>query len=416
MHFGIVCPPVPGHLHPFGALGRELISRGHRVTLLNMVDVEKAARSEGLDFAPLGLSDHTAGSLPESLHELGRLQGFSALRFTIRAVRKTTEMICRDAPDAIRDAGINMLLVDQTEPAGGTVADHLGLPFITICNALALNRESGVPPPFTNWSSGAGKWRMLRNRAGYAISSVVMSPVTGVIGGYRKRWNLPIHRNQEDSFSTLAQISQQPPAFDFPRTRLPSTFHYSGPLRNASGIKVPFPWERLNGRPLIYASLGTLQHSKENLFRCFAEAAAGLDVQLVISHCGGLSPQAIDSLPGKPIVVHYAPQREVLARAKLALTHAGLNTVLDALNYGVPVMAVPITFEQPAIAARVCWAGVGRSLPLRAINAEILRKNIALILSDSSYSTNARRIAASIRQAGGVTKAADIIENLASRT
>src|SRR5579859_2860513 len=174
MHFGIVTPPVPGHIHPFGALGRELISRGHRVTLLQMADVEKQARAEGLEFQCLGQADHPAGSLPESLRQLGRLKGLAGLRFTIRAIRKTTEMICRDAPDTIRSAGIDCLLVDQTEPAGGTVAEHLRLPFVTICNALALNREPTVPPAFTNWRWSESPFAILRNRAGYAIFDRVL--------------------------------------------------------------------------------------------------------------------------------------------------------------------------------------------------------------------------------------------------
>jgi UDP:flavonoid glycosyltransferase YjiC (YdhE family) len=94
----------------------------------------------------------------------------------------------------------------------------------------------------------------------------------------------------------------------------------------------------------------------------------------------------------------------------LALTHAGLNTVLDALSYSIPVMAVPITFEQPAIAARVSWAGAGRWLPFRGIKARPLRDGIRRILEDSSYAHNAQRIAESIRSAGGVSKAADIVE------
>ena len=411
MHFGIISPPVLGHLHPFGALGRELIARGHRVTLLNMADVEKSAFAEGLEFLAIGASDHPPGSLPLSLQQLGKLQGLAALRFTIQAVKKTTGMICRDAPAAIRSAGIDALLVDQTEPAGGTVAEHLGLPFITVCNALALNREPAVPPPFTPWKPGGAWWRRLRNLAGYAVSRRVMSPVTGVISRYRCQWKLPPHSVPEDSFSTLAQISQQPVALDFPRTRISEKFHYVGPLRNASKNEVPFPWERLDGRPIIYASLGTLQHSKENLFRCFADACAGLEAQLIIAHCGGLSPQSIRSLPGDPVVVDYAPQREILKRATLALTHAGLNTVLDSLSFGVPVMAVPITFEQPAIAARVCWAGAGLSLPLRGINAGRLRASLKALLEDSTYAQNANRIAESIRSAGGVSKAADIVED-----
>jgi MGT family glycosyltransferase len=375
-----------------------------------MADVERLAREEGLEFSWLGQSDHPAGSLPLSLEQLGKLQGLAALRFTIAAVKKTTEMVCRDAPDAISAAGVDVLLVDQTEPAGGTVADYLGLPFITICNALALNRESTVPPPFTGWTYGGAWWKRVRNLAGYSVSSRVMSPVSGVIARYRRHWKLQPHSRPEDSFSSLAQISQQPPALDFPRNRIPKTFHYTGPLRNSSGPDVPFPWERLDGRPLIYASLGTLQHSKSDLFRCFAEACAGVDAQLVITHCGSLERSVIESLAGDPIVVHYAPQRKILARASLALTHAGLNTVLDAMSYGVPVIAVPITFEQPAIAARVSWAGAGLSVPMRSINAPALRKAIQTVLADPSYYRNAQRIADSIRAAGGVSRAGDIIE------
>src|SRR5579863_9135462 len=163
MHFGIITPPVQGHLLPFGALGRELIGRGHRVTVIQMADIEERARTEGLEFVPIGQSDHPPGSLPVSLAKLGRLRGFAALRFTIAAVRKTTEMLCRDAPAAIRSAGIGMLLVDQTEPGGGTVAERLGLPFVTICNALVLNRESAVPPPFTPWTTGDRWWLEMRN-------------------------------------------------------------------------------------------------------------------------------------------------------------------------------------------------------------------------------------------------------------
>src|SRR3954462_6158993 len=117
MHFGIISPPVSGHIHPFGALGRELIARGHRVSFLHMPDLVDRVRREGLEFITIGESDHPLGSLPESLNQLAQLQGLGALRFTIKAVGKTTEMVCRDAPDAIRRAGIDALLVDQMEPA-----------------------------------------------------------------------------------------------------------------------------------------------------------------------------------------------------------------------------------------------------------------------------------------------------------
>ncbi|MGA7216366.1 MAG: hypothetical protein WBX20_19355, partial [Terrimicrobiaceae bacterium] len=37
---------------------------------------------------------------------------------------------------------------------------------------------------------------------------------------------------------------------------------------------------------------------------------------------------------GSPIVVPFAPQLELLRRAALTITHAGLNTALESLNQG----------------------------------------------------------------------------------
>jgi len=377
-----------------------------------MPDLAPLVEGQGLEFIAVGQSDHPSGSLPQSLARLGQLDGLAALRFTIQAIRRTTEMMCRDAPNAIRDNGIDALLVDQTEPAGGTVAEHLAIPFVTVCNALALNRESEVPPPFTGWPYRRNPWARARNRLGYAISDRIMRPVTQVLSRYRQKWDLPPLQTPESSFSTLAQISQTPAAFDFPRRELPQHFHYVGPLRRPAPRAIPFPWERLDGRPLIYASLGTLQNAKDQIFRCFAEACLGLDFQLVITHGGGLGEKAASSFPGNPLVVSYAPQLEVLRRARLTLTHAGLNTVLDSLTCGVPLIAVPITYEQPAIASRIRWTGAGEVLPLAKLNAQRLQDIIRHVASNPSYASRAQAIKMCIEESGGIRGAANLIETV----
>ncbi len=412
MHYGIITPPVAGHIHPFGALGRELIARGHRVTLLQMEDVRARAIEEGLEFAALGESDHPPGSLGQSLAELGQRKGLGALRFTIDAVRRTTEMICRDAPAVLEARGIERLLVDQMEPAGGSVAEHLRLPFITICNALALNREPCVPPPFTSWNYAGSAWGRARNSAGYAIHDRLMAPVMQVVANWRKRWGLARLNGADDSFSTRAQISQMTRGFDFPRERLPQCFTYAGPLRRPGLNPVQFPWEKLDGRQLIYASLGTLQHGKREIFARIAEACAPLDVQLVIAHNGGLSETDVGALAGRPVVIPFAPQREVLKRATLTLTHAGLNTVLDSLAASAPLIAMPITYEQPAIAARLDASGAGLSIAPARLTAVRIREGILRILRDSSYRDCAKSVADEICEAGGVERAASVIEGI----
>jgi MGT family glycosyltransferase len=212
----------------------------------------------------------------------------------------------------------------------------------------------------------------------------------------------------------LAQIAQQPAFFDFPRSQLPTHFHYTGPWHSTDRDSevIPFPWEKLDGRPLVYASLGTLQNSREALFRTFAEACRGLDVQLVISHGGGLTPDEASRLPGAPLVVSYAPQADVLGRAALTITHAGLNTVLDSMANGVPVVAVPITYEQPAIARRVEWAGAGRAVPLSGLTPDRLRDAVTSVLKDPACRAAAQRLSAATKQAGGTRAAADIVESV----
>jgi zeaxanthin glucosyltransferase len=408
MHFGLISPPVPGHLHPFGALGRELMARGHRVTAFHMPDLETRVRAESLGFVPIGVDSHPPGTLPASLAKLGQLEGLGALRFTIGEVRKTTEMMLRDGPDAIAGNRVDALLVDQTEPAGGTIAERLGIPFITICNALALNREASVPPPFTSWRPHANVFAQARNQLGYGLSNLILKPVRQTIADYRTKWNLPPHRGAEASFSQLAQISQQVAAFDFPRQRLPERFHYVGPLRMPRPGS--FPWDKLDGRPLVYASLGTLQNGKERVFRTFAEASLGLSVQLVIAHGGGLDEKTAASFPGAPIAVNYAPQLEVLSRARLTLTHAGLNTALDSLACGVPMIAVPITYEQPAIARRIVWSGAGQAIPFSRLSVPRLRAAMREVLSNPVYAERARVVQRCIQESGGVRRAADLIE------
>lgn len=409
-HFGIISPPVPGHIHPFAALGRELMSRGHRVTYLQMIDLEEKIRSEGLDFEALGSTDHPRGSLPASLAALGKLKGLPALRFTVQAVARTTVMVCRDAPDAIRRLKIDALLVDQMEPGGGAVADHVGIPFITICNALALNRDPIAPPPFSPWSYRRSRWAAARNTIGYTISDWLTKPITRVVAEYRAQWKLPPLESPDDSFSKIAQICQMPREFDFPRVALPDHFHYVGPLRRPQPRTIAFPWERLDGRPIVYASLGTLQGSREAVFRCFADACTELDVQLVISHGGGLTDAQASNLPGSPLVVRYAPQEELLARAHLTLTHAGLNTVLDSLTHGVPMVAVPLTYEQPAIARRIEWHQCGASLSHSELNVRRLRSRLIDVMNDPRYRDAAAHMRAAISTAGGVERATVVAE------
>jgi len=414
-HFGIICPTSTGHLNTMLPLGCELLRRGHRVTVFGFLDAQAKTQASGLEFHPLAEDKIPLGSIAESLAELGKLSGLAAFRYTINAIARGADIFLKEAPTAIKNAGVEALLVDQVTPEGGTVAEFLNIPFITVCSALVLNRDINIPPFCTSWQYHPTFQGRLRNRFGYKLLTQVSKPIRKVIAEYRQNWKLPLHSNPNQAYSKLAQISQQPAEFEFPRTDLPPYFHFTGPYHNpASRQPVPFPFEQLNGKPLIYASMGTVQNRLLNVFQQIASACEGLEAQLVISLGGSTTPESLPKLPGNPIVVGYAPQLELLQRATLTITHGGMNTTLESLSQGIPMVAIPVANDQPGVATRIAYTGVGEMVPLKQITVPKLQTAIRKVLTEESYKKRAIPLQEAIQRSVGVHKASDIIEQVIS--
>jgi MGT family glycosyltransferase len=398
-------------------LGRELQRRGHRVTVLGMPDAEANAKVAGLEFRAISPVDFPVGTTAKFYEDLGKLTGLAALRYTICLSEKTTASFLLNAPQVIKDAGIEALIIDECIYGGSTVADFLKIPFVTASSALVNGFDNTIPPAFTTWKYNPAWWARLRNRLGYGVISRFSQPIYKVISAYRQKYGMPACRNINDyySVSKLAIISQQPAEFEYPRHDLNGILHFTGPHFDSTGRKtIDFPYEKLNDKPLIYTSMGTLQNRLTHIFYKIAEACVGLDAQLVIALGGGLETQALPNLPGNPIVVKYAPQLELLQKASLTICHSGTNTVLESLFYGVPIVAIPIANDQAGVATRIAWSGVGKFITPSSLTTDRLRRAIQEVLTQPSYQENALRLKTAIQKAGGVPRAVDIIEEVIS--
>jgi len=410
-HIGLITLEVSGHLNPSTTLARELIARGHRVTLFARLDAEAKARAAGLGFEALGAAAFPLGSSAASSDELGRLEGAAALRYTLHMLREQGRLLLTEAPERLRAARLDLLLIDEICPAAEAIAEALHVPYVTISNALALRADPALPPPISGWRYHPGRLARLRNRLATGVIEGLERFSRGEIHRYRAAHGLPAHAGQ----MRRAAIAQQPAFFDYPRAAQPEWFHHAGPFHDeASGDAVDFPFDRLDGRPLIFASMGTLQNQQFEVFHTIAEAGAGLDAQLVITlgRRGAPTPPLLRALPGMPLVVPYAPQRELLARAAVAITHAGLNTALEALVHGVPMVALPVTNDQPGVAARLERLGVAEVVSRAALEPAVLRRAIHRVMVEPSYRQAAWAARAQLARRPGAAIAADIIERV----
>jgi MGT family glycosyltransferase len=416
-HYALVGPDDGGHLLSMGSLGKELVERGHRVTVIAREKAASLAEQFDLEFHPWNADDIDWPS--DTLNWMA----FSLLGFrgTIDGrcwMRWQNEAILRLLPRLLRELAVDGVLFDHVLPAGGTAAERAKVPFVSVCTALPWNEDASVPPSFTSWPYADDLWSVRRNRWGYAGWRWYIRPILNRINFYRRRWNMPLLSHIDQALSPLAQISQLCVDYDYPRRELSDVFHYIGSLTANREIKgePPFLWERLDGRPLVFASLGTVQaHAKLPVFQKILSGCADLDVQLVLAM--GQTDEQEDSvreklgeIPDNAIVVDFAPQLTLLNKASLLITHAGVNTVLEAACRGLPVLALPRTCDQFGMGTRIRRAGVGLVTSFRRSTSDQIRRLVQKILAEESFRTQAGAMQEAMIAAGGVRRAADIAE------
>jgi MGT family glycosyltransferase len=157
--------------------------------------------------------------------------------------------------------------------------------------------------------------------------------------------------------------------------------------------------------------MGTVMNGRVDVFRTIVAALTKhKDLQPVLSVGDRVDLDQIEPAPKNAIIVKRAPQLELLKRSSVCITHAGLNTVLESLAQGVPQIAIPVTHDQPGVAARIADKQTGVVTSLDKLTAEHLSTLLDDVLSDPRYRANARKLQKAIATANGLSVAADLIE------
>ena len=413
MRIAFVAFSAPGHLNPTTALARQLQSRNHEVVVISLPDAEPYVSAAGLAFVPYCEAAFSTGAANEIRRQMSELQGEDGVRFTVEAQGQMMRAALSSLPAALAAARADAVVLDTSQYYVELTPISLGLPYVHISNALHFDYSGYTPLCLYDWPHETTSAALARNRKGVAHFIRMLKQANAAVRDYAERARLKIDWDDPGStLSPLASITQVPRAFDFESSHWPPQFHHTGPFHDGKGReKVDFPWEGLTGEPLIYASMGTVMNGRVDVFRTIVAALTKhKDLQLVLSVGDRVDPDQIGPAPKNAIIVKRAPQLELLKRSSVCITHAGLNTVLESLAQGVPQVAIPVTHDQPGVAARIADKKTGVVTSLDKLTAEHLSTLLNEVLSNPTYRTNARKLQKAIAKANGLSVAADLIE------
>jgi zeaxanthin glucosyltransferase len=415
MKIAFVCMPIIGHLNPMIALARKLRARGYEILFVSFSDAKAVVRAAGLTFAAIAEQAYPNGSMASFMERFAHSHGLEPVQYWIAEfVPRLLKAALEDLPRIAQEQAVDAFALDTTFYYSELVALQLHKPYIHVWSPLPLDSSGTTPPYMFDLPYDPSAEGRARNLAALGSFKALSGPRQEIARAYAQSAGLEIDWTRPDAtVSKFLILSQTPKEFDLPGIPRPPQFRYTGPFYDDSGRKpVLFAWEKLTGAPLVYASLGTLVNGLEHIHTTILDAARKLpEMQMVLSTGRNVRPEDLGPMPENVLAVQSAPQLELLKRAHLCITHAGLNTTLEALMCGVPLLAIPITFDQPGVALRIAYHGAGEVLRLHELSSEALAAQARRILDTPAYRTRARHFQRIIERTDGLDLAANLVES-----
>ena len=391
--------PAHGHVNPTLPLLQELVRRGETIIYYTGEEFREKVQATGAEFRTyesLGedVRFQFGGASPPSpnMALMARLM----IQFTENVLPPLLEILRREKPD--------YLVHDFTCIWGLIAADVLSIPAIATIPQFPISYQ-GRPDPYP------GMWRTLFrqlltgiphlapfNRAARRLSTAY---------GTRRITLTNFMSNHQDLNIVFTSRYFQPDAEDFDER-----FVFVGPSIASRDEEIDFPLDfpaQCTG-PLVYISLGTTIFTANVAFyrSCF-QAFGGTDKRVILSAGRWTEPELLADMPANFVIRPYVPQLEILKLADVFITHGGMGSVSEGLLFGVPLIVIPQTSDQPFVAQRVRRLGAGYALFRQPVRPEELNRLVDAILADDSVRAECERIAESFREAGGFVRAADVM-------
>ncbi|HXV76934.1 MAG TPA: nucleotide disphospho-sugar-binding domain-containing protein [Candidatus Polarisedimenticolaceae bacterium] len=408
--------PAWGHVAPTVAIAQQLQDRGHDVAYAVHPAISALLAEAGLEtLAGLGW-----GRVAVRSQQHLQRGGFD-LAWLVRVARgRPATTLVDDLPRGVDELRVAMhrfwpdVIVNDLLFAPGSIAAELaGVPWAGSCPFALPQWDDDLPPYGSGIPYGAPRdlrWRLLDLRTRRFRRRLDRS-----INRARRKLGAEALPHPFSRLSPWLDVAYVTEAIEYPRPSLGRQVHFVGPSisRRRGDHRIPFPWDWLDGCPLVLVSLGTIFVHHERFLRSCAEAARDQPWQMVVRVGPAFDPTRGEAPPDNVRFVTELAQLALLPKCAAMLSHAGMSSVLEALSEGVPLVLAPAAVEQPDTAARVVRAGAGIRIDLRRAGRDEIRTALRRVLDEPAFRENARRIAGDFARCDGPVVAADLIERLA---
>lgn len=376
--FLFVSLPLPGHVNPMAAVADALTTRGHEVAW---------AGSESF-LRPMVGDTATIFPIPLRAHRGQRERGMAATQSRWEGYIVPHARVTRKGIEAgVEGFSPDVLVIDQHAIAGAVVAHKSGLRWASIApTAMELTKPLQSLPKVESW---------IHDR---------MAEIWTAAG-------MPGSPPHDLRFSPHLLIAFTGAALTGPAP-VPENAKLVGPALMPRPKDTSFPWDWLDpSRQQVLVSVGTLSMDiSDSFFFRITEALKPLAdrLQALVVAPDGTIPDP----PPHMLVRTRVPVLELMPRLSAVVSHGGLNTVCEALSYGVPLVVAPIKGDQPINASQVAAAGAGLRISFDRASVEELREALVKVLDDPAYRKSAQQVGESFAAAGGATAAALHLEQL----
>ncbi|MGC5771948.1 macrolide family glycosyltransferase [Paenibacillus pabuli] len=379
-----------GHINPTIGVVKELVSRGEEVVYFCIEAYRERMEKAGAAVRTFDEQKFIKAFISGGReHVLERINGLLL----------TADIVIPSVLEQIKNEHFDYMIHDSMFGCGRLLSQILKLPAINSCTTFAQTQESfdhvmqdfflNVPSEITGpiYEKFHALATMLQEKYEVEISSpyeVFCNPAPLTI------------------VYTTREFQPNGEAFDH-------TYQFVGPSLYSRVTHEPFDMTAIQGKRPIYISLGTIFNQAIDFYKLCFEALGNTDHTIVMSVGAKTQITDLGEIPDNFIVKRYVPQMDVLESAQLFITHGGMNSTSEGLYFGVPLIVIPQSADQPIIAEQVVNTGTGIRLQMQNLTAKHLREAVDDVLSTSSYKSAAANMRDSFRETGGYRSAVDAI-------